>query len=70
MLRDAPPLTRDRLRRIAGGGIAILIVAGSTGRRNTFWSNIGPGGKEVEQEEAMRAIGRTESVVVETVEGW
>jgi uncharacterized membrane protein len=27
MLRDAPPLTRDRLRRFARGGIAILIVA-------------------------------------------
>ncbi len=27
MLRDAPPLTRDRLRRFAAGGVAILIVA-------------------------------------------
>src|SRR5260370_21961471 len=45
-------------------------VARSTGRCNTFWSNVGPGGKASESEEKMRAIACTEDVVVAEMERW
>jgi len=45
-------------------------AARSTGRCNTFWSNVGPGGKASESEEKMRAIACTEDVVVGEMERW
>ena len=45
-------------------------AARSTGRCNTFWSNVGPGGKASESEEKMRAIACTEDVVVAEMERW
>lgn len=54
-------MERDLLKKFA---------AGSTGHRNTFWSNVAPGGKVSEQEEAVWAIRRTKSVVVAEMERW
>ena len=45
-------------------------AARSTGRCNTFWSNVGLGGKASESEEKMRAIACTEDVVVAEMERW
>ena len=45
-------------------------TARSTGGCNTFWSNVGLGGKLFESEEKMRALGRTKDVVVAEVERW
>jgi len=45
-------------------------TARSTGRCNTFWSNVGLGGKASESEEKMRAIACTEDVVVAEMERW
>ncbi|MGF6547267.1 transposase-like protein [Paraburkholderia youngii] len=46
------------------------VTARSTGRCNTFWSNVVPGGKVGEQEEAVRTIRRTKGVVVAEMERW
>jgi transposase len=54
-------MERDILKKAA---------ARSTGRCNTFWSNVGPGGKASESEEKMRAIACTEDVVVAEMERW
>jgi transposase len=44
--------------------------ARSTGRCNTFWSNVGPGGNVGESKEKMRAIACTKDVVVAKMERW
>ena len=54
-------MERDILKKAA---------ARSTGRCNTFWSNVGLGGKASESEEKMRAIACTEDVVVAEMERW
>ncbi len=43
---------------------------GSMGRRNTFWSNMQPGGKVVESEANIRLIGRAKKVPLATLERW
>ncbi|MBB5510620.1 hypothetical protein HDG35_006917 [Paraburkholderia sp. JPY681] len=48
--------------------IAKKAAARSTGRCNTFWSNVVPRGKVGEQEEAVRTIRRTKGVVVAEME--
>jgi IS30 family transposase len=45
-------------------------TARSTGRRNTFWSNGGRGGKVGESKEKMRAVACTKDVVVAKMERW
>jgi transposase len=45
-------------------------TARSTGRCNTFWSNVGPGGKVGESETKMRVISCTKNVVVAEMERW
>ncbi|MBB3262137.1 transposase [Paraburkholderia bannensis] len=50
--------------------IAKKAAARSTGRCNTFWSNVGPGGKVGESRTKMRAIACTNDVVVAEMERW
>jgi transposase len=54
-------MERDILKKAA---------ARSTGRCNTFWSNVGPGGKIGESETKMRVISCTKNVVVAEMERW
>jgi transposase len=54
-------MERDILKKAA---------ARSTGRCNTFWSNVGPGGKVGESETKMRVISCTKNVVVAEMERW
>jgi transposase len=48
--------------------IAKKAAARSTGRCNTFWSNVGPGGKVGVQEETVWAIRRAKDFVVAKME--
>jgi transposase len=50
--------------------LAKYAEARSTGRCNTFWSNVGPGGKVGESETKMRVISCTKNVVVAEMERW
>jgi transposase len=50
--------------------IAKKAAARSTGRCNTFWSNVGPGGNVGESKEKTRAIACAKDVVVAEMERW
>lgn len=67
---EAARLRKDLVEACMERGVIKKVVARSTGGRNTFWSNVGLGGKLFESKEKMRALCHTKDIVVAEVERW